>query len=800
MAKSMARARSKRKPTFLWQALLILLPVVVLAVLGLFSLRQDKMLAQHEASERAQLIADDLLPKLWADLTATNLSARPEHQAFLVDSAGGLVFPPPIVALPVPQPFNLAQLTADQLSRWQSAQRAESGETENDAAVAKYREFIASNPPESFAAAASYALGLMQARQQKNTEALDTFDSVLEKYPNAISEAGVPLEPLAELKVLELTTPPIRQAVLRGPLTIQSPRPPAPIPGFPTNTLVARSFVSVDSFCSHVVYRPTLLTPYFLDVAVEKAYTSYSSNNRFNPFQAPLREALKEELEETRQHWLQVWAENEQSRRLFAAAAPHFRTNTGFDERDDAPLFFWFTATNWDSESTSVVGTNRFDSQSQDRDWLALRCGDSPTGNWFVCLSESEVGARLSALVQQAKQIPDYFGVGIELAGKRLTRSVPDLRVWHYYHYRGKGGGVRKEYSIVGGNNELAENILASAKSQEGAGPLKINIYLTSPAALFQRQSARTFWFGSLIAASAAAALVGLLAAWRAFHNQQQLSEMKSNFVSSVSHELRAPIASVRLLAESLERGKIRETPKQHEYFRFIGQECRRLSSLIENVLDFSRIEQGRKQYDFEPTDLVALTQQTVKMMDTYAAEKQVSLSLDLSHLQPANGTLELFIDGRAIQQAVVNLIDNAIKHSPKGQTVTIVLENHGGSPQVAGADSRITSILRSAAMEDGHHASSLPSLPATHHPSFVTLCVEDRGPGIPPEEHEKIFERFYRRGSELRRETQGVGIGLSIVKHIVEAHGGKVLVQSTPGEGSRFTIELPFPAMKEII
>src|ERR1700724_2177889 len=97
---------------------------------------------------------------------------------------------------------------------------------------------------------------------------------------------------------------------------------------------------------------------------------------------------------------------------------------------------------------------------------------------------------------------------------------------------------------------------------------------------------------------------------------------MKSNFVSSVSHELRAPIASVRLLAESLERGKILEAPKQHEYFRFIGQECRRLSSLIENVLDFSRIEQGRKQYEFEPTDLIALTRRTVKLMEAEAAEK----------------------------------------------------------------------------------------------------------------------------------------------------------------------------------
>ena len=148
---------------------------------------------------------------------------------------------------------------------------------------------------------------------------------------------------------------------------------------------------------------------------------------------------------------------------------------------------------------------------------------------------------------------------------------------------------------------------------------------------------------------------------------------MKTNFVSSVSHELRAPIASVRLMAESLDRGRIQDADKQSEYFRFIVQECRRLSSMIENILDFSRIEQGRKEYEFEP-DLVRLVEETVKLMEPHSAERRITLSLALSGHQPSTTNYQPIIDGQAIQQALVNLLDNAIKHSPSGSTVTVGL------------------------------------------------------------------------------------------------------------------------------
>ena len=278
--------------------------------------------------------------------------------------------------------------------------------------------------------------------------------------------------------------------------------------------------------------------------------------------------------------------------------------------------------------------------------------------------------------------------------------------------------------------------------------PFRVGIFLSKSGILYARQRQRTLLFGAVIVLSAIAAFIGFVTARGAFRRQQELSEMKSNFVSSVSHELRAPIASVRLMAENLEHGKVPEPAGQNAYFHFIAQECQRLSSLIENILDFSRIEEGRKRYEFEPVDLTALTRQTVGLMEPRAADRGVRLDPVLP-----DKMISVEADGKALQQALVNLVDNAVKHSPKGAAVRIGSESDA---------------------------------------NFVRLWVEDRGEGIPPEEQAKIFERFYRRGSELRRETQGVGIGLSIVKHIVEAHGGRIHVRSAAGEGSRFTIELP--------
>jgi signal transduction histidine kinase len=231
----------------------------------------------------------------------------------------------------------------------------------------------------------------------------------------------------------------------------------------------------------------------------------------------------------------------------------------------------------------------------------------------------------------------------------------------------------------------------------------------------------------------------------RAVERERRLNAMKSDFVASVSHELRAPVASIRLMADSLTTGKI-EPHTVNEFHRLISREGARLTTLIDNVLDFARIEQGSKRWHFEECDLQTVVIETLSLIEPLAAEKHITFT------SPPFPNLVANIDPGAIQQALINLLDNAIKFSPAGSSVEVLLRPHE---------------------------------PSTH----WEIQITDQGPGIPPAEHARIFDRFHRLGNELRRETQGTGIGLSLVKAIAEAHGGRVVLTSAPGKGSVFTL-----------
>lgn len=240
----------------------------------------------------------------------------------------------------------------------------------------------------------------------------------------------------------------------------------------------------------------------------------------------------------------------------------------------------------------------------------------------------------------------------------------------------------------------------------------------------------------------------GMVLMYRNVARELALARLKSDFVSNVSHELRTPLALIRLYAETLELGRIPTYGKQHEYYEIIRTESERLTALINNILDFSRIESGKKEYSFRETDIAELVRST---LESYRFEiEQGGFQLEE---KIANDVPCLLVDREAIARSLLNLVNNAVKYSSTEKYLGIHLYRH---------DSR------------------------------VNLEVVDHGIGIPAKEQAKIFEKFYRVGDPLVHNTKGSGLGLSLVRHIVEAHGGDVGVESVPGKGSKFIITLP--------
>ncbi len=252
-----------------------------------------------------------------------------------------------------------------------------------------------------------------------------------------------------------------------------------------------------------------------------------------------------------------------------------------------------------------------------------------------------------------------------------------------------------------------------------------------------------------LSAALATVLLGGVLLALRTASREMKLSRMKNEFVSNVSHELRTPLASIRVFAEFLRLGRVDAPEKAREYGEYIETESRRLSQLINNILDFASIESGRKTYHFERCDVREVVCETLKTFGVRLRQNGFNIHLEGADtpLPPAR------IDPGAIAQSLSNLLDNAVKYSNGRTDVTVSLRRDG---------------------------------------DWIVVSVADQGIGIPRDEQRKIFDRFHRVSTGLVHDVKGSGLGLSIVRHIVDAHRGRVTVESRPGEGSTFSIQLP--------
>jgi signal transduction histidine kinase len=256
-------------------------------------------------------------------------------------------------------------------------------------------------------------------------------------------------------------------------------------------------------------------------------------------------------------------------------------------------------------------------------------------------------------------------------------------------------------------------------------------------------------WQSFLILGALSVLMIGgLVLTYRSVNKQVALARLKSDFVSNVSHELRTPLALIRLYAETLELGRITTQEKKNEYYSIIRKESERLTALINNILDFSRIEAGRKEYDFRETDIAELVRNT---LDSYRYQiEQQGFALE-EQIDP--GIPAVKVDREAIARALVNLVNNALKYSDSEKFLAVKLY-------------REQSVLK--------------------------LEVSDRGIGIEGHEQTRIFEKFYRTCDPLVHTTKGSGLGLSLVRHITQAHGGGVEVESIPGRGSKFTVWLP--------
>jgi two-component system phosphate regulon sensor histidine kinase PhoR len=263
-----------------------------------------------------------------------------------------------------------------------------------------------------------------------------------------------------------------------------------------------------------------------------------------------------------------------------------------------------------------------------------------------------------------------------------------------------------------------------------------------------------------LIPVSTVIIAVGLGVVWLSVRAERRASRLKSDFIANVSHELKTPLSLIRMFAELLATGKHKGEGTARDYAGIITRESDRLAHLIDNVLDFARLERGKASYNFAEGRLEEVVERALDVCRYRLEKEKIRLRTEIGPDLPM-----VRMDEDAMTLVLLNLVDNAAKY--------------GGSDGGEGGG---------AGGADGGEV----SVRLTRAPGGATLSVRDRGSGISLEDQRRIFERFYRASNARIRNVRGSGIGLSLVKHIVEAHGGRVDVESRPGHGSTFTVFVP--------
>lgn len=315
----------------------------------------------------------------------------------------------------------------------------------------------------------------------------------------------------------------------------------------------------------------------------------------------------------------------------------------------------------------------------------------------------------------------------------------------------GKSGWIvkgRDDNIILKSGNSAAGSVTVRTNFEGGFPPWSVEFYQQEPDlfdAFLLSQRGVYFYVFLLLAGIL---IFGLILTNRTIAHELELSRMKSDFVSTISHEFKSPLSSIRQLSEMLQSGRIPSEEYRQQYYDVLVEQSERLTLLIDNILDFSKIEEGRKKFYFDMVDISHLLEETVSIINDQVRHKNFDIQLNLEKSLPL-----IMADRTAIAQAITNLIDNAVKYSGESRIVLV------------------------RGFTDNQ---------------YLIITVKDFGIGIRKEEIEKVFERFFRGGDALTRTVKGSGLGLTLVKRIVEVHHGKVTVESEPGHGSTFSVRLP--------
>jgi signal transduction histidine kinase len=338
---------------------------------------------------------------------------------------------------------------------------------------------------------------------------------------------------------------------------------------------------------------------------------------------------------------------------------------------------------------------------------------------------------------------------GFQLDEGRLIGEVEESA--GRFMREGMGFDLPQVRQATGKTGDPNEKPAYTALLDFGFGDLALNLKETDPTWLTKRIGGLHQIYFAIIATVVLAVGLALASLWHNVRAQVALAAKKDEFISAVSHELRTPLTSIRMYAEMLEKNWIQSADKLTGYYRTMRQESERLSRLVENVLDFARLQKGRKRYAFELGDVNACVTAVAEMMRPYAEQRGFVIATQLGPLS------ETSFDRDAVTQIVVNLIDNAVKYAAGAGDKTITIRTRGAA-------------------------------------DYALIEVEDHGPGIPHRQRKKVFEQFYRYGpapagqesgpARSPTTTTGTGLGLTLVKRFAEAHGGYVEILSAEPAG----------------